>query len=190
MLPRIFEPFFTTKGMGGTGLGLSVVHGIIAQHGGLITVDSQLGTGTEFSVYLPARAEFLEGAPAETPVKPRSSGRVLLIDDEMPVLKLTKSMLERMDFQVDAFSDPKLAVELAATRVAAYDLALTDFEMPEMDGAVVCERLRAISPNLNLGVISAIITAPVQERLMKLGVNFILHKPFTSLELADEIARI
>ena len=149
VLPRIFEPFYTTKGVGeGTGLGLSVVHGIVDAHGGLVQVDSTPDVGTRFDVLLPAAPpeEAVPTPPIATPAPTTTGLRVLLVDDEPAILAAVQRNLVRLGHEVAAFGDPLEA--LGRLRADAIDVLLTDLSMPAMDGRHLIREARAARPAL------------------------------------------
>ena len=131
---RIFEPFFTTKERGeGTGLGLSVVHGIVTDHGGAITVDSTLGVGTEFLIYLPeVDAAGAASEEAEVSQSPRGTGRILIVDDEIAVMKMSAQLLTRLGYEVVAENDSRSALMTFQGDPDGFDLIVTDQTMPGM----------------------------------------------------------
>ena len=151
-LERIFEPFFTTKAAGeGTGLGLSVVHGIVQAHEGAIVVDSQPGKGATFTLYLPA-AEAAAGAPAPeesasaaaAPRRRSDSGQhILYLDDDESLVLLVKRLLERRGYRVSGYTDQREALAALRADPAAFDLVVTDYNMPGMSGLDVAREVRA-----------------------------------------------
>jgi PAS domain S-box-containing protein len=185
---RIFEPFFTTKEVGkGTGLGLATVYGIIRQNGGFIDVESELGRGTTFSLYLP-RHFGITDHDAQTAVRPALGGHetILLVEDEPAILKVTKRMLEGLGFQVLAASTAVEAIRLA-TENSHVHLLLADVIMPDRNGRDLANALLALYPNLKRMFMSG-YTADVlaQHGVAEDGLNFI-QKPFTKAELAAKI---
>lgn len=152
VLARIWEPFFTTKGEGkGTGLGLSTVHGIVENHRGFVTVQTRVGQGTAFTVYLPA-AESATGAggPDARAVQPRrgEGELILVVDDEEPVRELTASILTRHGYRVVTASDGAEAIAVFAPRAAEVRLLLTDTDMPMLGGPALAAALRRLKPGL------------------------------------------
>jgi PAS domain S-box-containing protein len=149
-LPRIFEPFFTTKAPGkGTGLGLSMVHGIVTQHAGIVTVDSQVGRGATFTVFLP---EIVASARPETTLLVRTpmQGRVriLIAEDEPMVRKLIANLLRRAGHSVVEAENGAQAVRIVQTTTESFDLMVLDAVMPEMGGKEAYERIHALRPEL------------------------------------------
>ncbi len=188
-LGRIFEPFFTTKSAGeGTGLGLAVVHAIVHGYAGTITVESTLGGGTVFSVYLP-----VSSAPVVTPEpernEPRGAGQVLLlVDDEPAVLSTTRRVLERLGYEVIAAGGPRSALEelRSSTRI---DLLLTDLSMPEMTGLTLAVEARRARPKLPVVISTGFGAAIDEAELAAAGIYEVLAKPVTSDVLARTIVK-
>lgn len=171
-LKKIFEPFFSTKGAEGTGLGLSVSHGIIRRHGGEIVVESELGEGSAFSLELP-RYEGTQDAPRRPTARPRPA-RVLLIDDEDLVRAAMVVLLERFSMDVRAVDDPVTALELLEDE--SYDLIITDLSMPLFSGAAVVQIVRERHPNTKVIVVTGYATEAELENELK-DADKVLHKP-------------
>ena len=148
-LERVFEPYFTTKEFGkGTGIGLSVVHGIVERHGGVISVESEEGKGTAFTILLPAYQGRMEQEPEEGTALPRGNERVLFVDDEPIILKLGKQRLERLGYTVHGVTDPLEALEMFKADPDAFDLVITDMAMPHMTGDQLVSEILAIRPGI------------------------------------------
>ena len=187
---RIFEPFFTTKGVGrGTGLGLSVAHGIIRESGGAIAVDSQPGRGTTFSVYLPAAV----GEVAEPTLRPKApaasgQGRVLFLDDELLVIRVATLLLRNLGYEPTGFVRAADAIEAVRADPDAFDIVITDWSMPDMGGPEVVRALLALQGRLRIGITSGQPPSPDEERAMA-GIP-ILEKPFAVSQLANFLERL
>lgn len=189
VLARMWEPFFTTKGEGkGTGLGLATVRGIATNHNGFVTVDSVVGQGTTFRVFLPATESTTEtGAPKRGVDlgKFRGSGElVLIVDDEQSIRDLAVAVLSRFGYRVLAAANGAEAIQLYAPRANEIDLVVTDLGMPEMGGAKLGATLQRLKPDVRLlfisgGDLSANETAPLGSRL--------LPKPFTGEDLLRSV---
>jgi CheY-like chemotaxis protein len=185
---RIFEPFFTTRLTGeGTGLGLSVVHGIMESHHGAITVDSTPGTGTVFHLYFPALPDDVADQAARRATPPPRSAlvvndrgepqHVMYIDDDPALVTLVAKLLNRSGFRVSSFDRPDVA--LAALRDApdAFDVVITDFNMPAISGLDVARAVRGIRPTLPLIITTGYITAELERDAAALRVDAVLYKP-------------
>lgn len=185
---RIFEAFFTTKEPGkGTGLGLSTVHGIAKEHGGFLIVDSKVGRGTTFKVYLPAQPEAAATvAAAERRALPTGKGElILVVDDEAAIRSIAKQTLEAFGYRVVTANDGAQAVGVCAQNLAGLQLLITDLEMPIMDGKATIRAIRTILPRLPVIVASgsgSLSDAPLQKEL---DVQAFLRKPFS----ADDLVR-
>ena len=176
---RIFEPFFTTKERGeGTGLGLSVVHGIVSDHGGAITVDSILGVGTEFLVYLPeVRDEGQATEGAESGQTPRGTGRILVADDEIAVMKMSEQLLSRLGYDVVTENDSRRALGIFRKDPDAFDLIVTDQTMPGMTGEKLIQEMRATRADIPVIVCTGFSSGTTLERIVELGVHAVILKP-------------
>ena len=190
-LERIFDPFFTTKEPGvGTGLGLSVVHGIVKDHNGTITVTSALGAGATFAILFPEYAGEVETAEPRPRAPYRGRGEhVLFLDDEVALVRLTKRLLERLGYRVTGFSNAEAALASVRDDPSRFDLAITDFNMPGLSGVQVAELLRMIRPDLPVILTSGNISDDLRESAAHAGINHVLHKPSTTEELAEVVHR-
>jgi PAS domain S-box-containing protein len=189
-LARLFEPFFTTKEVGkGTGLGLAMVHGIVRQNGGHITVHSAPGEGSTFCVYLPRQPVTVTPpvVPAPVPTAAAGSGTILLVEDEPAILRLTRKMLERHGYTVLAADSPFEAIRLADLHRNEIDLLLTDVIMPGMNGRDLAVRLTAANPRLRCLFMSG-YTADVLDPhgVLHEDVHF-LQKPFSMTVLGEQV---
>lgn len=190
-LASVFEPFFTTKGIGeGTGLGLATVYGIVRQHNGFINVYSESGKGTTFRIYLPRHGAAFE-RPGEKPAMvelPRGGGEtVMIVEDETAILKLTKTILERLHYNVLAAAGPDEAISLAAAHQGTIQLLITDVVMPEMNGRDLARRLQSLYPDLKVLFMSGYTADVIAHRgMLEAGVHFIA-KPFSNRSLAVKV---
>jgi PAS domain S-box-containing protein len=190
-IDHIFEPFFTTKEVGkGTGLGLSTVHAIVREHGGFITVQSTLGTGTTFRVHLPATPD-LEALALEDPTPaPTACGdghTILVIDDEPDLRSIVRQVLECHDYKILLAADGAEGVALYAQNQTSISLVITDMAMPVMDGAATIGALLRINPRLPIIAMSGHDPDGRFARNIKHGVRRFMPKPFSPDQLLGTI---
>lgn len=195
-LSRIFEPFFTTKAVDeGTGLGLSVVLGIVQTHEGAIVVESEPGRGTIFSIYLPvaagAPAPAGDAAPPQPDAEAPASGlHLLYIDDDESLVFLVKRLLERRGYRISGFTDQRLALEALRADPAAFDLVLTDYNMPGMSGLDVAREVRALRADLPVAIASGFIDETLREQAGGAGVRELIFKATEVAEFCAAVQRV
>ncbi|WP_395702963.1 CHASE domain-containing protein [Aquabacterium sp.] len=192
---RIFEPFFTTKPVGqGTGLGLSVVHGIVSAHDGAITVHSAPGEGSRFDVYLPQVAPPVQPLPSgERPavaVLPGRGERVLYLDDDPVVVTLAEALLQRAGYAVRTFGDAREAVAALRAEPTAFDLVITDYNMPELSGLDVVQAVRALNPALPVVISSGYLSEDIRLAARQAGVRQLLQKEYTAEQLVPLVQQV
>jgi CheY-like chemotaxis protein len=189
---RIFEPFFTTKGPGeGTGLGLSVVHGIIKEHEGVIAVESTPGTGTTIVIYLPARAAAVVQAETTIQKLPHGHGeRVMYVDDEAALGEVVKKILVRLGYQPIVFQSSSAAWEAFQQEPYAYDVLISDYTMPVLTGVDLARRVLELRPGLPVILVSGYNTMVSSADLRCLGIREVLNKPVDHRVLAHHLDRI
>ena len=188
---RMFDPFYTTKDEGaGTGLGLATVWGIVAQSRGHVDVQSELGTGTTFTIYLPATRKSIDetekpvtGAASVTPAMPGDGVIVLLVDDNEAVRNFASRTLAGMDYTVLAAADPRAALELAASSPATIDLLITDLDMPGMTGHELAAQL---------GHLPVLYMSGHPKELIEDGhsVTHFIQKPFGMADLRRAVSTV
>ncbi len=190
-IERVFEPFFTTKGVGaGTGLGLSVVHGIVVSHGGEITIESELGKGTRFHVHLPRADSVVEReAPRDDPI-PEGKERILFVDDEEEIARMGKRMLERLGYDVTMRTSSVEALEAFRSQPDGFDLVITDQTMPDMTGVEFVGELLRIRPDLPIILMTGFSEMVTPETAKKIGVREFIMKPIMILDLGKAIRRV
>ncbi len=189
-LEHLYEPFFTTKGAGrGTGLGLATVYGIVTQTGGFIDVDSQVGRGTAFRVYLPAATGTIKETPARSSIVPASSGgaTVLLVEDEPSLRILVARVLREAGYHVLVAADGKQALELARADGSLIDLLVTDIVMPHMSGPSLADELKRERDDLPVVFVSGYADKHAEAPLDE-GARF-LAKPFAPTELLEVVQK-
>jgi CheY-like chemotaxis protein len=191
-LKKIFDPYFTTKEPGrGTGLGLSVVLGIVRQCKGDVTVHTELGKGSTFQVYLPVISEEAEEqAPEKKERLPVGNEHVLVVDDEPVIVQMMQQALERLGYRVTGFTASMEALAAFRQNSAGFDLVLADMAMPKMNGEYLVQEMKVIRPD-----IPVIICTGFSERLNRdtaatLGIKGLLLKPVILSDLADMVRRV
>jgi two-component system, cell cycle sensor histidine kinase and response regulator CckA len=191
-LEHIFEPFFTTKGMGkGTGLGLAIVYGIVKNHGGFITCQTEIGKGTSFKVYLPFSEEMDESPEIGVEEKPQGGEEtVLLVDDEEVIRSLWRDVLARYGYRIFTAVDGESALDFYRRRGGEIDLVLLDLVMPGMGGVRCFEEILRINPEARVIVASGYFpTGPAKDTLRTYASGFI-NKPYQIKELLEEIRKV
>ena len=192
VVEHLFEPFFTTKEKGkGTGLGLSMIYGIVQQNRGFIEVDSEVGVGAAFKVYLPAVIGKAESVvKTKKDVLPTGTETILLVEDEDMVRNLARKVLQRQGYQVLAVERGGKAHELAKDRAVNIDLLLTDVIMPDMNGKQLYETMRALRPDLRVLYMSGYTEDTIAHHgVLEKGINFI-QKPFSNESLTRTVREV
>ena len=188
---RIFEPYFTTKRKGeGTGLGLSVVYGIVQSHHGKVTVTSQTGQGSTFTVYLP-KLETSKAAPAngmrEEAQLPVGSEQIMVIDDEPTIGKIYRNILTALGYRVVVFTDPRDALTRFRLRPEEFDLVITDMTMPGVTGDVLASEMLRIRPELPIILCTGFSEKIDEARAAALGLRALILKPINRASLARRV---
>ncbi len=187
-LKRLFDPFFTTKATGeGTGMGLSVVHGIVESHKAIIQVDSEMGKGTEVKVLFPVmKQQPLEDMDILLPFE-TGSENILLVDDEHYIVDVNTRSLEALGYSVTAKTSPVEALKLFKREPNAYDIVITDLTMPGMTGDVLAEKILAVKPDIPILLCTGFCTLETEKRAEEIGIRRIINKPLTLNQLSEAI---
>ncbi|MBI5592341.1 MAG: PAS domain S-box protein [Deltaproteobacteria bacterium] len=192
IMERIFDPYFTTKEKGhGTGLGLSVVKGIVLDHGGGITVQSEVGVGTTFRVYLPSAAGQPEdhSLPLQATM-PSGEGSILLVDDEVDLIDMGKVLLHSLGYRVVATHSSTEALEIFRRDPNGFHLVITDQTMPRMTGLELAREIRGVRPEIPIILCSGYSPQITPANLQSIGIRAFLRKPFSSLRLAQLVNQV
>lgn len=189
IIERIFEPFFTTKPVNeGTGMGLSIVHGVVTSMQGDITVESHVGSGTRFSILLPlTRAPSHSSRVADLARPERGSERVLLVDDEGNITSMVSEMLSGLGYTVTVCNSGESALELVRSNAGAYDIVITDQNMPRLTGVRLAALVHGIRPSLPVLLCTGNADKELMDKAEAAGVSHILHKPLRLTAMAGII---
>jgi CheY-like chemotaxis protein len=192
VMERIFDPFFTTKSVGeGTGLGLSLVHGIVADLGGAIDVSSTMGAGTRFEIWVPVAGE--ASAASTEPAGDLRYGKgetVMIVDDEQQLVELAEEVVARLGYEPVGFASSTAALQAFRAEPRRFDAVITDEMMPEMVGTEFARQIRALRPSIPILLMSGRAVQSVVDRAAAVGVDEVLRKPVHGRELADSLARV
>ena len=191
VLERIFDPFFTTKGIGeGTGLGLSVVHGIVTDLGGAINIATSLSQGTTFEIWLPLAGETSDTSQIEPRELPRGRGAVVMIvDDEPALVALAEEMLAELGYEPVGFNSSAAALQALRADPKRFDVVLTDEAMPDLVGTELAREIRQVALTIPIILMSGYGGAQLVQRATAIGINEVLRKPLQRRDIAESLAR-
>ncbi len=191
MIDRIFDPFFTTKKPDeGTGMGLSVVHGIVESHGGTIMVESAVKKGTVFHVFLPMISDKIPERKSADARLFRGTGRIMFVDDEEAAVNMAKGILEHAGYIVDTFTKPLQALKTFEDDSGKYALVITDQTMPDMTGLELSKRVLSIKPVVPVILCSGYSESISEEKAMSIGIRSFIMKPVNMKELTGVIKKL
>jgi signal transduction histidine kinase len=190
-LENIFDPYFTTKGRAeGTGLGLSVVHGIVQNCNGEIVVESEVGRGTTFNIYLPVSSQEAIAARAIPCKLPLGTERILFIDDELPITDMSRQRLTLLGYRVTVAHSSLEALDLLAKTPDAFDLVITDMTMPQMSGDRLAKEAKKLNPKVPVILCTGYSKKISPEKAAAMGIDAFLMKPVAADEMAETIRNV
>ena len=191
VMERIFEPYYTTKEIGkGTGMGLSVVHGIVKRHGGGIRVESEIGKGTVFEIYFPALEEMTEEKKEPEGEIKGGYEKILFVDDEESMVNLNHQRLERLGYQVKSTTRPQDALEWFKTDPDQFDVVITDMTMPRMTGDRLAAEVLKIRPDMPVIICTGYSERMSPKKSEALGVRKYIEKPIGTRNLAAALREV
>jgi PAS domain S-box-containing protein len=190
VLERMFDPFYTTKSVGeGTGLGLSLVHGIVADLGGAIEVVTVAGLGTRFEIWLPVGGEISAPVAENAPSLPHGKGEgIMIVDDERALVDLAEEITAALGYEPVGFTSSGAALQAFQTAPLRFDIVLTDESMPDMSGTELARELRRIRPRVPIIVMSGYGGPQLADRAEEIGADAVLRKPLHKRDLAEALA--
>lgn len=191
ILDNIFDPFFTTKDVGqGTGMGLAVVFGIVKEHGGEINVESKLGQGTTFNIYIPVTSEKPEVQAVKRPEILTGNEKILIVDDEEMLLTMTKDLFERQGYAVTATISSLEGLEMVRQHPDNFDLVITDQTMPEMTGTELSKQILQLQPHMPIILCTGYSSKINKEKAREIGIAEFAAKPINNAELTSLVRRL
>ncbi len=191
IIPSIFEPYFTTKPPGkGTGMGLSMVHGIVKSHGGGIVVESSQGKGTCFKIYLPIMETDTKMDFRTDEDIPTGTEKILFVDDESSIVEAGSRILEHLGYQVITQTNSQDALAIFRQTPEDFDGVVTDMTMPHMTGDQLAAKLMEIKPNIPIILCTGYSSRMSPEKARRIGIRAYIHKPLTKTELARTVRKV
>ncbi len=191
VIQSIFEPYYTTKELGqGTGMGLAMVHGIVKSHGGEIAVESEVGKGTEFRIYLPVTKKATESIEYKTEDLPTGTERILFVDDELSIANMGRQILERQGYTVTIRTSSMEALALFRNKPDRFDLVITDMAMPHMTGDKFAVELMEIRPDIPVIICTGYSKRISEEQAAEIGIKAFTMKPLVMRDLANTVRKV
>jgi PAS domain S-box-containing protein len=192
VLERMFDPFFTTKDVGeGTGLGLSLVDGIVTDLGGAIDITTIVGVGTRFEIWLPVAGEMAIPAVEASKTLPQGNGEtVMIVDDERPLVALAEEIIADLGYEPVGFDSSIAALDAFRAAPDRFDLVLTDESMPDMLGTELAQAVRQLRPDIPIILMTGYGGTQLANRAADIGLSEVLRKPLHRRDLADSLARV
>jgi len=192
LIGKIFDPYFTTKEIDkGSGMGLAVVKGLVKKHGGFVTVESELGTGSTFTVYFPAIAkEIISKESDEVEDIPTGTERVLFVDDEEMLANLWEATLEQLGYSVTSLTDSSAALRIFQGDPAQFDIVITDQSMPNIAGSELAKQLLQIRPDIPIILTTGYSSVISEAKAQQIGIREFIMKPVDTHTLARLIRKV
>ncbi len=189
---RVFEPFFTTKPPGeGTGLGMSIVHSIVKNHQGTVEIESAVGAGTVIRCFFPGIEAEVEDIPKRVDHEPHGNGEhILLVEDNVMLAEVGARRVTAIGYRVTVVTDSRAALARFLERPEAFDLVLTDYLMPVLNGLELAARIRAVRPDLPIVLQTGYMEAMPEETVAAAGIRQVVHKPVTLAQLAQVLSAV
>ncbi|SPD75753.1 PAS/PAC sensor hybrid histidine kinase (fragment) [uncultured Desulfobacterium sp.] len=190
-IERIFDPYFTTKEIGkGTGMGLAVVHGIVKEHEGLISVETEPGKGSTFHIWFPAVEETPRHGAEKIGDVPKGTESIIFVDDEKTLVRISTGMLERLGYRVEGRTDPEQALEIFRTSPHDFDLVITDTSMPKMTGDMLAQEITRIRPDMKIIICTGYSELMDETKAEQLGIKSFIMKPLDLRKLANTVREV
>ncbi len=187
----IFEPYFTTKKIGkGTGMGLAMVHGLVERYQGKTFVESQLGQGAVFTIFLPVTEKRHQRVQYTSKKLPTGTERILLVDDENLIVEVGRDLLQRLGYQITTKTNSLEAIKLFRSNPEGFDLVITDMTMPDMTGDVMAKEMLTIRPGMPIILCSGYSTKVSDQTALEMGIKAFVYKPIVREELAKTIRKV
>jgi CheY-like chemotaxis protein len=188
---RIFDPYFTTREVGkGSGMGLAVVHGIVTNHDGAISVDSEIGKGATFNIFLPiVEREPIPEIRIDEDL-PTGKERILFVDDEVSIVRMSRQRLKRIGYKVASTTSPIEALDLFRLKPDQFDLVITDLTMPKMTGDKLVKEILNIRPDMPIIICTGFSEKMDGEKAREIGASGYLEKPHEKRDLAKMVRKV